>query len=394
MAQEEVYAALLDVVVLGVPFVQALVARGAATGENVERELARIRVPALRLVRVADELARKLPPGLCERLLAVPVGSSPNGEAEVACVDPLDSAVGDEFSFHLGVPARLVRAPLSAVLLGIERWLDERDAAALRSTRTPAFGTAAARRPSSSSLEVARPSPVEPERGGGDARPAEERQSAPPFPLVRRSIVPSRVRVDTNPGVGGGRALSVPFADEQDESGEPIIGLTRSKPPPPVEREPRAKLVLEAPNASVLDRVESADELVRSVADLAAPLAQSVWVFAMKTGVNEVRAVRPSLGERALLLKLAAVERCVLDVAVQDGHYLGRLPDDEVHRELRSYVGDVEVYAVPVLVTDRPALGLLLAGLGSTLGATRAGDEIARRAGVALARILLNKKRG
>src|SRR5262245_1900953 len=144
---EEVHAALLDMVTLGVPFVQALVSRGAAVGDLVERELARMRVPSLRSVRVANELTTGLPAGMCERLLAVPLGVSNTGEIEVACVDPLDPAVGIEFSTKLGMPVRIVRASLAEILLAIERWLDDRDAG-VPSTRTPAFGTRAVRKAS------------------------------------------------------------------------------------------------------------------------------------------------------------------------------------------------------------------------------------------------------
>jgi hypothetical protein len=352
---DEIYAALLDVVVLGVPLVQALVARGAATGARVEEELARVRVPTLKNVRVAGELARRLPAGLCERLLAVPVGATPDGDVEIACVDPLDPAVATELAFHLGAPVRLLRAPLSAVMLGIERWLDERD---LASERSP-----------------------------------DERPSSPPFPLVRRSIPPSRSHVDTNPGVGAAYGAAAHRIDEQDESGEPVIGLTRSKPPAKLPRR-AAVPTPEQLDFSALDAAGTADELVRVLAEIAAPLARSVWVFALKSGMHELRVVVPNMIEGARGLRLAAAERSIFDRAARDGYFLGRLPDDRLHEDLRASIGDVEVYVAPILVADRPALALLLADLAQTMLASRAADEIARRGAIALARILRSKKRG
>src|SRR5262245_14366941 len=122
---EEVHAALLDMATLGVPFVQALVSRGANVSDLVERELARMRIPTLRSVKVSNELTTGLPVGMCERLLAVPIGMGSEGDIEVACADPLDPAVGIEFSEKLRAPIRIMRAPIAEILLGIERWLDE-----------------------------------------------------------------------------------------------------------------------------------------------------------------------------------------------------------------------------------------------------------------------------
>ncbi len=140
VSPDEVYTALLDVVTLGVPFVQALVARGVKLGTEVERELGRLRVPSITDVRVSPELADQLPVGMCERLLAVPMRRAPSGEIEVAAVDPLDPAVAAELGYRFRAPLRISRASLAELLLSIERWLDERIPES-RASRTPAFGT-------------------------------------------------------------------------------------------------------------------------------------------------------------------------------------------------------------------------------------------------------------
>lgn len=381
---EEIYAALTDAVALGVPFVQALVTRGPDTADLVDRELGRVRGPVLSSVSVSLELSEHLPTGMCERLLAVPIGRSPSGTVEVAAVDPFDPAVGIELSHQLGAPVSVVRAPLGELLLALDRWLDERDRAAVRSTRTPAFGTRVVRRESSPAFRQAY-------RLTAEGRPAEtpsEHQSWPPIPLVRRSIEPVRSRVDTNPGVGSARE-SVPLG--VDETGTEVIGLVRSKVPPPPEPAPRA--APREPDLSELERAESADELVQRMAGLAAPFAERVIVLASRGRGHEARAAEPP-DPAALGLWLAAARQSIVAAADAHGHFLGRLPDDELHRELRSWVGARELYAVPVRLGERVPLCLVLAGLTGSAEASRHADAIAARAGQVLERILRDRKRG
>jgi len=379
IAPEEVHAALLDVVTLGVPFVQALVSRGSAIGERLESELARLRVPTLRSVQVSRELAARLPSGMCERLLAVPVGRAGTGEVEVACVDPLDPAIGAEFAHKLGAPVKIVRAPLSQVLLGIERWLDTRDRQRAMSP-TPALGSLRAVDPKGGLSRALG-------RVLGDTASAEPDEEAPTssFPLVPRSVPP--VRPKTNPGLGG---LDRSWDDEPpDSSGQPVISLMRPKPLAPPVQERSAELDL-----SRLETVQSPDALVRELVDLASPVARFVVVLALRSGVHEARGACPELARDLERLEVASSPRAVPDLAVLDGHYLGRLPEDEQHRQLREVLGDGEVYAAPVLLSGRPSLTLLLARFDSSLETTRSADRLAAAASAALERIVLQKKRG
>ncbi len=119
---EEVERALFESVSVGMPFAQALAARGADYLHALERELGKTHVPLARSVRVAVDLAAELPLGLCERLLAVPIGRDPRTAAcDIACVDPLDPQIAGEFSYHLRGPVRVYRAPLTEVLLALEQ---------------------------------------------------------------------------------------------------------------------------------------------------------------------------------------------------------------------------------------------------------------------------------
>ncbi|MFO0566467.1 MAG: hypothetical protein U0263_12430 [Polyangiaceae bacterium] len=334
---DEIYAALADAVALGVPFVQVLAKRGPITAELVERELGRMRVPFLKNVRPARELVQALPEGLCQRLLAVPVGYSESGEVEVASVDPFDRAVGAELSHQLGTNVAVMRAPLAEVLSALE--------------------------------DVAR---------------LQEQPSYPPIPLVKRSIPPSRPRVDTSPGVGREPDARL-LHHGVDETGTSIIGLTRSKAPPPHPTEPEL---------ARLDSLESADELVQCVLDLSESLADSVLVLAQRGKAFELRGARPRDSAPEQLRLGGSTEENVVQRAARDGHYLGRLPDDSQHQDLALWSGAAEVYVAPILLGGRPVLALCLAGLHGTLDATRIADSVAGRAEAALERIVREKKRG
>lgn len=401
VSRDDVYTALLDVVTLGVPFVQALVARGHKLGDQVERELARVRVSTMADVSVSAELADKLPVGMCERLLAVPVRRGKRGEIEVAAVDPLDPAVAVELAHRLNAPIRISRATLASVLLAIERWLDDR-APESRASRTPAFGTYVTRNPTGPGFHISQRTEEGP-RAPRVIEPGNELQSEPPpshpIPLVR-SIAPEKDKgrrslTGTDPGVGDVTRL---ILDEKDEIGEPVIGLFRSKPPPP----PAAPPSLEVPTLIVpadpveLDRAESADEVLELLARLALPLARSALIFAVRSGAYAARSASRDLRERIHTepLRIAMSQYGVIDAAFTDGHFLGRIPDDAANEPLRRFVGSVEIYVVPVFVTDRPACAILLCELRSTFEDTRRADDLGKLAGSALERLVRDRKRG
>lgn len=378
---EEIYAALSDSVALGVPFVQALVTRGPDTAEQVERELSRVRAPLLESVNVSLELAERLPTGMCERLLAVPVGRALGGVIEVAAVDPFDPAVGVELAYQLGAPVSIVRAPLGQLLLGLDRWLDERDRAAVKSTRTPAFGTRVVRRESSPAFRQA----YRATSAANANEASSEHQSWPPIPLVRRSMPPGRPRVDTNPGVGSAREASAPSWGV-DETGTEVIGLQRSKPPASAPR-------VREPDLGALEQSASADELVQQIARVAQALAARVLVLTARGKAHEVRVSRPE-DPVALGIRLDGAAASVIRIAERAGHFLGPIPGDALHHDLSAWLGPGEAYVEPIRIGERTPICLILAGLTSTLESTRHAGAVARRAEQVLERILREKKRG
>src|SRR5258706_4231464 len=100
-----------------VSLVRALLSTRAIDPDRLEEELARTTdAPLQRHVTPIFDLMEQLPPGLCARLLAVPVRRDPRtGTIDVAVADARDSHAAEEIAFFLRAPVRLVRAPLSAI---------------------------------------------------------------------------------------------------------------------------------------------------------------------------------------------------------------------------------------------------------------------------------------
>jgi hypothetical protein len=121
-SEETIAEALFASVAGGVPLVTALTEAGAVSSAVLARYLARADAPFLRQVVPVAELMERLPPGLCARLLAVPVRRDAiTGTVDLVVADAADPHPGREVSFHLGAPVRLVRAPLAAIEEALRR---------------------------------------------------------------------------------------------------------------------------------------------------------------------------------------------------------------------------------------------------------------------------------
>ncbi|NUO51235.1 MAG: hypothetical protein HOV80_20450 [Polyangiaceae bacterium] len=192
----DVEAALYLSVVRGVSLPRALVDRGVLGERALEEELSRKAGLPIRQVAPDPELVARLPRGLCRILGAVPLRTDASGIVDVAAVDSLDTHVASEFSFHLGVPVRLLRATMSGIEEAIRR-LELADGATSSRTRrrTPAFPHGAP--------DTVPPSPPPPS-GGEDV----------PIPLVRRLSAPSFA------GFGAPGALVSPPLDTAEALGD------------------------------------------------------------------------------------------------------------------------------------------------------------------------------
>ncbi len=406
--EADVEAALLDSMQRGVAFPLAFAERGPVLAQLLERELARSSTPVIRTVRAVPELVALLPIGLCSHLLAVPVRQDARtSTVDVAVVDPLDDHVAAEFVFHLGAPVRILRAPLAELLAALENLPDMPIAPqvvpaprTVPREGTPAFGMRAVAsdgrkrtRTQPRGLSKSEPPPRAPE-----SRPPEARGSEPPIPLVRRSISNGRWprRGKTNPGVG--EAATPAIEVMQDEAGDPVIGLFRSKAPPPNDDVPESDASLRAQDdfglsLIALAEADSPDAVARRLVGGMATVAQRVVVLATRGASYDGRTGNVASPQRIRALRIPAASTSVLSQAVEAGFYLGPLPLTPVHAELFELLGDSsEIYVVPVIVSGRSVLMVVAAGFASSFEATGRADRLAKAAGEALELILRRKK--
>lgn len=131
-SQKGIAEALFVSVTDGIALVQALTETRAISPEVLARYLARSEAPFLRHVAPLVEVLDRLPPGLCARLLALPVRRDAiTGTIDVVVADPGDEHPGQEIAYHLGAPVRLVRAAPAAIEEALRR---------LRRSQAPAPG--------------------------------------------------------------------------------------------------------------------------------------------------------------------------------------------------------------------------------------------------------------
>jgi hypothetical protein len=395
-------SALFDVVDKRIALVQALAARGRDVTAVVNDELARSELELLSSATVHPELARELPAGLCQRLLAFPIGRHPStGVVSLALVDPFDTHAAREISFHLDAAVRRYRISLEQFSAALERWIDELEAGT--GGHTPAFGTVLARRKSVPPVRFSLPPRAERWSGTPPPRITEsEPPPSQPIPLVRKTMeAAKRPRRGTNPGVG---SVARPILDvAADDDGQPVIGLFRSKPPPPpdFDTEAPARIAILGAPEEVFEAAMSEISATRDPERIAQLLAEG-GVSAAGTAL--VLAVRPAryLGRaiagggsaevRVRDIELPRRMSQALDTALATGHYLGALSRDAVHAPLTRVMGDGEVYMTRVLVYGRPTLLIALGRLRSSFDASRRADQLAAHAGERLEFIVEQRK--
>ena len=167
LPRAEVLTALFESLRTGRPLLQVVMSHSEEAAECVERVVAASRQPRFPAPRVAVSIAERLPRGLCEQLLAIPIDDQgPSGAISVAAADPDDPHIPQEFGYHLGTSVRLYRAALVEILLALDDWREERASFAYGGRATPALGT-----------PVVKLAP----------KPPRKPASQPPIPLVRRA---------------------------------------------------------------------------------------------------------------------------------------------------------------------------------------------------------------
>lgn len=398
----DVEAALIDSVRDGKSFIVALYQRGPRVAAQVDAVLSRADAPIVGAPRADTALLARLPPGLCRRLLVVPLGRDARGVVDLAVASPADPHVGTELAHHLDAPVRLHRASVGELIAALDSALPAAPEPDEVSEHTPAFGTRALRRPSAPAGRLSL-APADRPRARVSTEPREPDDEPPksaPIPLVRRSIEPpvAPVRRGTNPGVGRAPRPEVHWVEQHDDAGEPVIGLFRSKPPPPPES---ASLEIRGTPEELLDAglraiaaAVDADGVAHGLIEGASAAASQAIVLAARHGAFEGRHGSAGLNlDRVRGLRIPADLASVLDTAARAGQFLGALPDDAVHAPLRGVFGGREIYATSVTLSGHLAMLLVLAELRGTFDATRRADRLAAAAGERLEAIVRARKR-
>jgi len=391
----DVEVALLQSVIREISLVQAIAAQRGEWTALLEQELSRATLPLVRRVHPKIELCTLLPVGMCERLLALPVRQEAiTRTVDVAAVDPFDSHIQQEFSFHLDAPVRMLRASLTDIVAALDGMHTGGAFAAgvsemlgVQRERTPRHGSD----PPPPALLAEAEVEAEPAPPPALAPPP---ASAPPRPSAgpRQISAAPRTAAGTAPGVGAlGRASVV----DHDERGEPVIDLARPKPEAS-EALTRSRL-READLVQVerqLAQTKSPDDVVELLVEHACPegstLVFSVKVdgYAARSSSFEVQGLRD--------VSLPRGRPNVFQAALESGHYLGKLPETLVHALIRDLLAErlgPEVYVAPVLVTGRASLMLLSTGFERSFAATRRIDRLVTAAGDALERLVIERKR-
>jgi hypothetical protein len=387
--------ALLVSATRGTSLVRALLTTQAIDTMRLEQALERSDAPYMRHVAPIAALVQRLPEGLCERLLALPVRcDSRTGTVDVAVVDARDPHSVEEIAHWLDAPVRTVRTSLASMEAALRRMTEPADPG-IRSLAPP-MGVP----PSSAPPRTTTPTYGSP---AFDATLGVGQEI--PIPLSRRSQ-PAAPLVELGPP-----------AIERDARGDedPVLDLRRRKSVVPSEAAPRSSPHTArgpfSPSAShpsledadpVLDAIRGASDRDRILELLVVgvrSVAQRVAVLAVRRDAIVGWTCTPDFGDSAEFraVRLSVSARTVLsDTLKHDGVTLARLPRDAAHAPLLAAITAPppgEVALVAVHAAGKPVAVVLADELGEVLTATERMQELARAAGEALVRLLRERRR-
>jgi hypothetical protein len=425
-----------------VHLVRALLSTGTLDAETLDDVLGRAQAPVQRNVVPLADVAATLPAGMCARLLALPVRVDAfTTTVDVAMVDARDASAAEEFSFHLGVPVRPLRAPLAAFDEALLRLSAPRQTAAVRRSDNP--GAAALwgiRAPGATGTPQAPRRPGETPPYGTPAVThgsfAPGRTSDIPIPLTRRTFAPTPGGTQRPPPLERMFMSDRLPAPAQRPSGALLEGLgvseapRGSKGPTPSLRAapslPPRSLLSPVPLLSMIPggppTTIGAPELsdmsilppdatytlagIRAARDKDAILelllqgvravARRVAIFAVKRQGFVGWTCSADFGDRAafqsVLVPVSAPS--VLSAAARAGSYLGPIRHDDVHATLLRVMGHAtrDVAAVQVRIGTHVGAVILADELSDTMMATRRMTDLAAAAGEALARAVREQR--
>jgi hypothetical protein len=415
----------------GTSLVRTLLAARAIDTLRLEQVLERGEAPYMRHISPVSTLVDRLPPGVCDRLLAIPVRIDPRtGTVDVAVVDARDPHPAEELSYWLKAPVRVVRtsiATMEAALLRIVARVEAEPEPELgmRALAPPIWTPAPGPIPSSlfrtpmygSTAFDAAAATLEP--------PTEDADIA--FPLTRRHLAGQRI---INLGAPAVEAIEKPRARSPAGRAEadPILDLKRRKtsalsaplpdrdePPPPTARgpfpsEPAQALSATArsPSAASPDALgavvgrmaetQDRDEILDLLVAGTRAVARRAGVFAVRRDALTGWTCSRDLAERHALrsVRLTNALPTVLHRAFErNGPTLTTLPIDAAHAPLVSVMRSPpsgQVVVAAVMAEGKPVAVVFADGVGEPTPALERIGVLARAAGEALGRLLRERR--
>jgi hypothetical protein len=371
----------------GVSLVRALVATHAIEPERLDAVLARNAPPDVPVQKhpvPVLELLDKLPPTLCEALVAIPVKrDARTGTVDVALADPNDAHAAEEIAFFLGAPVRAVRSPLVALEAALTR------VRSLQKMRAAASSS--------------RPPPPAPEESEEDERPTDVDGHFAPTSDASRA--------------GSGHDIPIPLSQRRlpaepshaepmrppAETDEPVVELRRVKTPPP-SAPPGPGSTRSAVYAAQLEvhleemrKLTARDPLGELVLLALRNVAPRAALFAVKKEGFTGWLCTADFGDRARFQDVIVPARApsFLSAAATVGQYVGPVPKNEHHNAL-AVTGFLprkggEVLAVAVRAASRPVV-LLVAYDADPIKAMPVLHDVARVAGETLEKIVLQAR--
>jgi hypothetical protein len=408
VTQDALAQALLVAATRGTSLVRALLATRAIDAMRLEQQLERGDAPAMRHVAPVMALVQQLPPGLCERLLALPVRRDPRtGTIDVAVVDARDPHPVEEMAHWLRAPVRMVRTSLTAMDAALRRIHAKPQDAGPRPLAAPIWVPPAQESPREVTKTPAYGSPIVDESQMGTDLDDESRTEIVdfgmadpniPFSLTKKSVGP--VLIARMPAEEADTGLAEePVLDLRRRAGdvEPILDLRRRKSVPPQ----LPSLPFE-PVGPILDAMRAAgdrDAILEQVVFAAHTVARKVAVLAVRKDMLVGWTCSPEFGDRTVL-RAARIPPAMSDVLQgvleSEVALLSRIPKDGTHAPL---VGAMkvppagEVAMVAVRVEGKPVALVVADDVGDSLHATKRLEEIAQVAGDALGRLLRERRR-
>lgn len=335
------------------------------------------------------ELLAMLPPRLCSRLLAYPLGQAPStGVVDVLAVDPMDALITVEFAHHLQKPVRVLRGDYGQVTSRLS---------GLGAPASPATRRQDGRRmnlderptqyDSLPPIPLVRLAPI-----GASTAPGTARGVAPPAGLDTPK--PGPVRVVVPRPVGDSTAAVVADAGSTVAGTPSQVADTTDLLHPGAMRLSLTDLAADELDAALgqLAVAEEPDQVVAALAMGMAPMCEEVLVFAVRADVLSSRARLNYAGqvERFSDLEVERTRRCTVVRALSEGQCVQPPEPDD----LLLFVGQpAELCATRVSVHGKPALVFAAGGFADAFEASRRADRLARAASDALSRIVRARKR-